>query len=942
MLFIDEISTTSVHLFGALNNALEAAFPHTGKPFGGKSIILLGDFCQIEPTDGKSLARLLACSKSGHKVHHKGLQSVKEDIEAHVPTFQLFQRFELTKQERCGECKVHQALLHAFKLKGGEKCPLTRARVDALQRLTPDLLMGEKFRDATFAVATNAERHRFNRSRTVAFAKRYGEPVFKWVLPVGDSQELARTCINLGAQGLEFYFVRGMPVVFNEKPLGIDASWQVVNQTPGFAHSFLLPEGADPLPSTWAAGEVIEVPMPEVVNVRVLLAGSKGKEEWAIIPSKAKSTTKLLAKWWTQIKREHGRFLQEVVKSSGDMKVTVQGMQKGNLPGKTHVLDPAFCVTYNKLQGVTVENGLVVVLTKNPKLSHLDLNKVFVALSRVKRAEDLAVMPPAEEKDFDHLTTLSWSEELIAWNEHYTDDGRWKSKEPVCLPSLARAFSAGVHASFVTRKKLVKLCRMMDIQHGGKTPDEMSADLMKPFKEFLAAGLVSRPDPSMRKNEVRLSRNQLQEECGRWKLRKDGKKDAMRSRLQKFWEFWDSVNDSGEVAEEGTSGKQEGKVAAEKKAAGKRKRQVGTDVAKAKKKAAVSTRKGKCRSAPAAVEPIDAALAIYGLISRDVAGDGECQFSALALHVGSTGASVRRKVVAEMKRNPSYYFQCWNWGHGTWNEYKEFLKRMEDRGCWGQDSTLQAAANCFGRIVRVVMVTGGVRSFRCSLHERKGDDIWLGYINHNHYRATCKLGIFSWDATAQVRVRGIRTGLGMTFRCSQREGSFSWAATKAVTAGKAVAARSGGNGSGAGSKRKRGTGTGESSLRRRRTEVDSDVDCIMVGNSGALASVENEEELRSPRYGPLTQEEEEQVRIAWDKNKTDDEKILGNTGTFAIQGKDVRRLEVRLILGGMVQCVRLLGLRALPSFVLLLTITVASCSPRRGSTMRSSTFTPGS
>ena len=100
------------------------------------------------------------------------------------------------------------------------------------------------------------------------------------------------------------------------------------------------------------------------------------------------------------------------------------------------------------------------------------------------------------------------------------------------------------------------------------------------------------------------------------------------------------------------------------------------------------------------------------------------------------------------------------------------------------------------------------------------------------------------------------------------------------------------------------------------------------------------EKHRGPRYNPLTREEEQLVRRTWDE--ADDQEELGHTGTFAIHGKDVRRLEVRLILGGTVQCVRLLGLRALPCFVLLLTITVVSCRTQSGSTMKSSTFTPGS
>jgi hypothetical protein len=48
VLLVDEISTTALFLFVALDMFLRAAFDES-KPFGGKTAILLGDFCQLPP-----------------------------------------------------------------------------------------------------------------------------------------------------------------------------------------------------------------------------------------------------------------------------------------------------------------------------------------------------------------------------------------------------------------------------------------------------------------------------------------------------------------------------------------------------------------------------------------------------------------------------------------------------------------------------------------------------------------------------------------------------------------------------------------------------------------------------------------------------------------------------------------------------------------------------
>ena len=59
MIVIDEVSMTTASLLVGMDNIFRQAF-EKDKPFGGKNMILLGDFCQIPPNNETSLANILA------------------------------------------------------------------------------------------------------------------------------------------------------------------------------------------------------------------------------------------------------------------------------------------------------------------------------------------------------------------------------------------------------------------------------------------------------------------------------------------------------------------------------------------------------------------------------------------------------------------------------------------------------------------------------------------------------------------------------------------------------------------------------------------------------------------------------------------------------------------------------------------------------------------
>ena len=138
---------------------------------------------------------------------------------------------------------------------------------------------------------------------------------------------------------------------------------------------------------------------------------------------------------------------------------------------------------------------------------------------------------------------------------------------------------------------------------------------------------------------------------------------------------------------------------------------------------------------------IDRALLPHGLKSLDVGAAGNCQFLALAHHLGDIDHTVvRQRVVAELLDFPARYFEFTSYGRDVIG-YFDFVNDISIDGAWGDHVTLVAAANAFGR--RIVVVHDATNLVRVDIEPhleiiRDGNesDIWLAYMNGNHYRAT--------------------------------------------------------------------------------------------------------------------------------------------------------------------------------------------------------------
>ena len=94
---------------------------------------------------------------------------------------------------------------------------------------------------------------------------------------------------------------------------------------------------------------------------------------------------------------------------------------------QTHEIDLGFSMTFNTLQGATVER-LVVNLNDlqgtGLSKSKLGIQKVVVALTRVRSREHIAIWPMAG--GFGHLEELQHAPALVAWYGNY-ENHRWQA-----------------------------------------------------------------------------------------------------------------------------------------------------------------------------------------------------------------------------------------------------------------------------------------------------------------------------------------------------------------------------------------------------------------------------------------------------------------------------------------------------------------------------------
>ena len=306
-LFVDEISTTAFHLLLALDKDLRSIL-NPDEPFGGILVILLGDFGQLPPVQGKSLAELAVISarRNAAGENRTGDTDLVEAEAARL--FTSFRRMDLKHAMRSEKDPDWSDFTARFDPNFTEH-PITPTDLATLKnmRLSAGLLAQRPCLEfAVAGVLTNFEAKIINDRQVVRFARRLDDPVFRTVSAVvctgGFSEDATEGYIAMEAAAceLEQLWVRGMPVVVSERPSAISPSYGIANGRQGFFHSFGFDDPAaaqgewSDHPRHFNDGVVVKVPSPDYINVKFLFDKPKGKnlDEWSIVvPFRAKPSS---------------------------------------------------------------------------------------------------------------------------------------------------------------------------------------------------------------------------------------------------------------------------------------------------------------------------------------------------------------------------------------------------------------------------------------------------------------------------------------------------------------------------------------------------------------------------------------------------------------------------------------------------------------------------
>ena len=177
---VDEISTVQPYMLAYLNIRMQQLFEND-KPFGGRMVILLGDFDQKPPTSGGKGNTLPGsvmqyfeqkCEPLNWKSAEKlGLSQMGGYL------FTKFRHIKLTSQHRSGDPE-HMAVINKMSRTGVG--PTIRELKSTYKKLSAEDLASDDFRFATTIVTGNLERREINAVQAKRWAKHHGVNTIRW------------------------------------------------------------------------------------------------------------------------------------------------------------------------------------------------------------------------------------------------------------------------------------------------------------------------------------------------------------------------------------------------------------------------------------------------------------------------------------------------------------------------------------------------------------------------------------------------------------------------------------------------------------------------------------------------------------------------------------------------------------------------------------------
>jgi hypothetical protein len=394
---IDEISMVNRPLLGIVSHRL-SLIRDDPAPFGGLCTVFSGDFDQLpsipEPT--------LPAAAVEHLLHtHVGSPSALADsIFANVTLLPL------VEQKRCEDAQWNSVLDECRS--SGTLAPL----VPALKVLSDvEVQQDPAWQFATIATTGNEMRAHINSFQATRWAAHSGSVKIRWRSTVNTWMGYAPSDEDWAAcDDPRFFgeFIRGLEVVMNDNVSAESTEKGVANGRKAVLYglSYDDPVAQDSMLRQLNAaspGDVVTLMTPPdyvILDVGPV-DGTSGRDDVAINP-------------------ESGGLLLSL-KASADgakkMRVFING-EMYRLKISSFDYDMLFCVTFHKLQGMTLAR-LVLDLRKPVYPPHHTFELALVAASRVRQGIHVRVLTPG----WSHLCELKADSRVRAWRAGFSDTG---------------------------------------------------------------------------------------------------------------------------------------------------------------------------------------------------------------------------------------------------------------------------------------------------------------------------------------------------------------------------------------------------------------------------------------------------------------------------------------------------------------------------------------
>ena len=419
VLMIDELSMYTTTMLALLERRARQA-KAIDLPWGGMSVICIGDLFQLEAMFGESIYKTM--------MSHLVINTT--NVLPTRPKFQgacLFREFRLVtlkENNRTLKDPVRTAYLNHLRSITVEY-PINDKFISSLKILsTRDLIDNPHWRFATLIGTSNPEQYAHNRYQQRQFALINSTIVIRW-----KNYILNTTASSHPGQYNKFYdtypelwgsFVQKAPAFISHNYCN---DRFVCNGVGCIMHSLTL--GTDYTRLEIAElndrirhaqpGTEIELPRPPYsLNVMMPLTD---EDECMWTPKQClfheldpTSTTKSVVIPLTALAR-----YPEKINVGGNLTLRYIAIK----------VDMGFAKTIHKTQGLTEPLIIMDVNLRPPGMMAMTLASFFVGYSRVADSSNFRILPPHPGKNFDHLKQLKHDPLLICFLSGYGPDGKW-------------------------------------------------------------------------------------------------------------------------------------------------------------------------------------------------------------------------------------------------------------------------------------------------------------------------------------------------------------------------------------------------------------------------------------------------------------------------------------------------------------------------------------